>query len=76
MQRRTPQEITPGRAISLDCNAFRRNPDGSWTTVAQTRVLNPAGFEISLTSNMTFPKGKGLNMMGFDLTEYLEEHCK
>lgn len=76
MQQRAPREIKPGPATSCDCDAFKRNPDGSWTTVRHTRVINPTGYELMLTSKMTFRKGKGLATMGFDLVEFLEQHCK
>ncbi len=66
----------PSRQEIPNYDDFRRNPDGSWTTTRPSRITNPAGYEICLTSNMTFHKGKGLNMMGFDLVELLEKHCK
>jgi len=72
VQQPRPKEMMP----VVDCDHFKRNPDGSWTTVRHTRMINPAGYELMIPSKMTFPQGKGLETMGFDVAKYLEEHCK
>ena len=74
-QRRRPQvEVRP--TTYCDCGAFKKNLDGSWIAVKQTRVINPAGYELMIPPKMTFRKGKGLATMGFDVVEFLEQNCK
>lgn len=54
------------------CDAFRRNPDGSWTSIKAVTIKGPAG-EIQIGPGMTFTKG--VQFMGVNLAEWLDEHC-
>lgn len=59
-------------AIRVDCKAFRKNPDGSWTSVQVTDVYSGIG-AIRICSDMTFKKGRTL--CGIDIATVLDENC-
>ncbi len=48
---------------------FRRNPDGSWTCVAESTIEGPNG-RMPVTPGMTF--ARGLKFMGVDLAALLD----
>lgn len=75
MQERGARAWQP-RHTEIPRDSFRRNPDGSWTSIKAVFLFNPAGGEIFLPSGMTFRKGKGVAFIGFDLAGYLEQDSK
>jgi len=58
--------------IEVECDAFRKNPNGSWTLSRKTQVKN--GIYALLLEPATFRKND-INVFGFDLTRVLEQNC-
>jgi len=56
----------------LPCEAFRKNPDGSWTTTKQVTIEGPSG-KVVLAPGQTFREGA--QFMGLDLASLLNEQC-
>ncbi len=56
----------------IPCEAFRKNPDGSWTCIKPVTISGPNG-TVKLGAGMTF--SPGVAFMGVDLAKLLEEHC-
>ena len=56
----------------VPCDAFRKNPDGSWTYLKSVVIKGEHG-EITIGPNMTF--NKGVKFMGLDLAALLSQHC-
>jgi hypothetical protein len=54
------------------CQSFRRNPDGSWTSIYQTRLDTPL-VTIQLNAGTRFQPGD--YFMGIDLVARLEAEC-
>ena len=54
------------------CDSFRRNPNGSWTSVAAVTIQGPAG-QVQIGPGMTFTRG--VIFMGLDLAAWLDENC-
>ena len=54
-------------------NAFKRNPDGSWTCVRNVTFQGPSG-RMQVTAGARFYRG--MIYMGVDLARYLEAHAK
>ena len=59
--------------IKVVCPAFRKNPDGSWTTTQVTDISISIG-AMRLPSGMVFKKDKTLR--GIDVVAVLEQNCK
>ncbi len=57
------------------CNAFRKNPDGSWTCTWPTSIpIAPDGGEIKVDPGTSLTKG--VLYMDVDLAKWLDEHCE
>ena len=56
----------------LPCDAFRRNPDGTWTCIKRFKIIGPQG-EVEFREGITF--SRGMTVMGFPVVELLEKHC-
>lgn len=56
-----------------ESQAFRRNPDGSWTCIAPATIEHPKG-RIQVSPGTTLRRGTPF--MGVDLAAWLEEHAK
>jgi len=54
------------------CQAFRKNSDGSWTSIASVSIQRAEG-SIQVGPNMNFRQGAEL--MGLDLATWLDENC-
>ena len=54
------------------CNAFRRNPDGSWTCLRPVTIKGPHG-EVSIGPGASFQPGT--QMMGLDVGAWLNANC-
>jgi hypothetical protein len=69
------QAVFPGRRSScIGCRvdlseAFRHNPDGSWSCVAPVTLDHPRG-RIQITPGSTFFRGR--DFMGIDVAEWLD----
>lgn len=50
--------------------AFRHNPDGSWSCIAPATLDHPKG-RIQVTPGSTFTRGK--TFMGIDVAEWLDQ---
>lgn len=59
--------------IKVNCQQWRKNDDGSWTTTQVTDVNAPVG-TIRLSSEFSIKKGKML--YGVDVIAVLEQNCK
>lgn len=59
-------------SVSVICEAFRKNPDGSWTSLQTTIIRAPIG-EIRISPGMTFRKGAKL--VGVDVVAMLDQNC-
>jgi hypothetical protein len=55
------------------CNAFRRNPDGSWTCTAAVSFSIPGAGKISAVSGWTFKPGELYG--GIDMAAWLTRNC-
>jgi len=58
--------------IDVECDAFQKNSDGSWTLNRKT-VVNE-GIYGQILEPRTFRKND-VNVFGFDLTRVLEQDC-
>src|ERR1700682_4539128 len=58
--------------VEVECDAFRKNPDGSWTLSRTTEVKQ--GIFGLLLEPATIRKNDK-NVFGFDLTRVLEQNC-
>ena len=56
----------------IPCDAFRKNPDGSWTCIKPVSIRSSTG-QIEIGTGMTFTKG--VQFMGINLAELLDESC-
>lgn len=54
------------------CEAFRRNPDGSWTSVKPVTVETPS-IKLQVAPGQTFNRGAFLG--GIDIVDRLEKNC-
>jgi len=55
------------------CSAFRRNANGSWTSVKGVTISNNSGGTIQIGPGMTFTRG--VSFMGIDLATWLDQNC-
>jgi hypothetical protein len=60
------------REIAVPCQAFRKNEDGSWTSLQVTSLGVPMG-EVRIQPGTTFKKGS--KPWGVDIVEMLEQNC-
>lgn len=58
-------------------DAFKKNPDGSWTSVKSCciSIMTPSYREIKLSAGMTFRRGKPLKLLSepVDIAQLLDE---
>jgi hypothetical protein len=54
------------------CSAFRRNPNGSWTSIQSVTIQGPNG-AIQIGPGMT--STRGVAFMGLDLAAWLDANC-
>ena len=57
----------------VPCDAFQKNPDGSWSSVRQVVIAGPNG---PVTVNPGTSYWVGVAFMGIDLASRLEQQCK
>ena len=60
------------QTITIICQAFRKNSDGSWTSAQITDVQTPTG-AIRIGPGMTFRKGG--TICGIDVATLLDQNC-
>jgi len=58
------------QTIEIDCEAFHKNSDGSWTSVQVTDIKTPTR-AIRISPSMNFRKGRA--MWGIDVAALLDE---
>jgi hypothetical protein len=58
--------------ITVECDAFHRNADGSWSLSRQTDVNH--GIYSEILKPRTY-RSNEINVFGFDLTRVLEQDC-
>ena len=63
---------TNTQTIKVNCQTFRRNPDGTWGSIL-TADINTATGSIRLPPGMTFKKGRTFS--GVDVVTVLEQTC-
>lgn len=56
----------------IPCHAFKKNPDGTWSTVETVTISTPNG-QVTLAPGQTFRKG--VLFMNVDLVALLEQNC-
>lgn len=56
----------------LPCDAFKKNPDGSWSTIKPITIKSDMG-EVKLSAGQTFRQG--VLFMNLDLVALLNQHC-
>ena len=61
------------KSISIICEAFSKNPDGSWSSV-QISDIQASGKAIRIPPGMIFNKNR--QIWGIDIVEVLEETCQ
>lgn len=54
------------------CNAFRKNSDGSWSSIASVTINGPNG-QIQINAGMTFTHA--VQFMGVNLAAWLDQNC-
>jgi len=54
------------------CSQFRKNPDGSWTSIDAVFIEGPNG-KINVGPGMTFRQGA--LFLGLDLAAWLDSNC-
>ncbi len=57
----------------IPCDAFKKNPDGSWSSIKPVTISGPTGGSIKIGSGITFRKG--VQFMGVDLAALLDANC-
>ncbi len=67
VRKATPLFYTPNMTTSM-CVAWRRNPDGSWTSVRPWRIGGVSG-------GAGITVGTGLKYAGFDVAAWLDANC-
>ena len=60
------------QTITIDCKAFYKNSDGSWTSVQVADINTPTG-AIRISPGMIFRKGRTL--CGVDVATLLDQNC-
>jgi hypothetical protein len=68
----TATQVQPQTTL-VPCDAFRKNPDGSWSPVRQVVIAGPNG---PVTVNPGTSYWVGVAFMGIDLASRLEQQCK
>jgi len=68
----TEEQLAALPKIRVDCGAFRRNPDGSWTSTRVTDIQTP---ETSVRVNPGILFRKGRILWGLNVADILDEHC-
>ncbi|UCD08301.1 MAG: hypothetical protein JSU79_08055 [Dehalococcoidales bacterium] len=58
--------------VSIRCEPFKKNPDGTWSSVQPADIRIPGG-DIRIPPGMIFVKNKPV--WGVDVAAYLDEHC-
>lgn len=56
----------------IDCAAFHRSADGSWT-VLRAAAIHPRGASLNLASGQTFAPNQ--MVQGFEITAILDRNC-
>lgn len=56
----------------IDCAAFHRSADGSWT-VLRAAAIHPQGASLNLASGQTFAPNQ--MVQGFEITAILDRNC-
>ncbi len=55
------------------CQSFRKNADGSWTSIQSVTITGQGGGQIQIGAGMTFTRG--VQFMGLDLAAWLDQNC-
>ena len=58
--------------LSIRCEPFKKNPDGSWSSVQPADIRTARG-DIRIPPGMVFLKNRPL--WGVDVAAYLDEFC-
>ena len=58
---------------ALSCDAFKKNPDGSWTATRAVTVKSGL-WTVSVGADTTYAP-KAINLNGVDFAEFLDTHC-
>lgn len=64
---------TPGPANAVPCDAFRKNPDGSWTATRAVSVKVGSG-TVSVGANTNFAP-RAIRLNGVDFANFLDDRC-
>ncbi len=59
--------------LQFSCDAFQKNPDGTWTCIKPVTVQIPVGGELKFHPGMTFRKGERYD--GIDVATLLDQKC-
>jgi hypothetical protein len=68
----TGGKTTMQKTVSIRCEPFKKNPDGSWSSVQQADIRTARG-DIRIPPGMTFIKNRPI--WGVDVAAYLDENC-
>jgi hypothetical protein len=61
-------------SATFPCDAFVKNPDGSWTPTRDVNIALPNGRDVvTVGSAVSFHPGKAIR--GFDVAAFLEQQC-
>jgi len=63
----------PQQQQTIPCNAFQKNPDGSWSPTRQVTISGPNG-QGTMNPGVSFRPG--VAFMGIDMATALEQQCR
>jgi len=66
-------QIPQPATTKLSCNAFKKNPDGSWSPVQLVTISGPNG---RLAMNSLYTLRQGVPVMGLDIATMLDQQCQ
>jgi len=61
-------------AQSVPCDAFRKNPNGTWSPTRPVKISSPEGATVSIGPGVSF--GPGVQFAGIDLYALLNQNCR
>jgi hypothetical protein len=69
------EQLRFAQAQTVPCDAFQRNPNGTWSPTRQITITLPNNSgQISLGPGVSF--GSGVRFGGIDLYSLLEQNCR
>jgi len=64
---------SPPQTQTVPCDAFQKNPNGTWSPTRQVTITLTNGGSISIGPGVSF--GSGVQFAGIDLYSLLQQNC-